>query len=75
MKISVHVSELGDNRDNATGIDEEAESLFWNNTVAPLLRQLESEAAGNEGRRWKLMTNSPDQKNLGRRVFIKVKPN
>ncbi|XP_029281885.1 armadillo repeat-containing protein 2 isoform X2 [Cottoperca gobio] len=38
------------NGDTTTSTEEDSESLVWNNTIAPLLRQLESVAAGsNEG--------------------------
>ncbi|XP_059211764.1 armadillo repeat-containing protein 2 [Centropristis striata] len=38
-------TELG-NGDNTTSAEEDAESLVWNNMIAPLLQQLESVAAG-----------------------------
>ncbi|KAK5879996.1 hypothetical protein CesoFtcFv8_023066 [Champsocephalus esox] len=39
-------TELG-NGDETKSKEEDAESLVWNNTIAPLLRQLESMAAGS----------------------------
>ncbi|XP_038582123.1 armadillo repeat-containing protein 2 isoform X1 [Micropterus salmoides] len=39
-------TELG-NGDNTTSKEEDAESLVWNNMIAPLLQQLESVAAGS----------------------------
>ncbi|XP_070782331.1 armadillo repeat-containing protein 2 [Enoplosus armatus] len=39
-------TELG-NGENTTSTEEDAESLVWNNMIAPLLQQLESVAAGS----------------------------
>lgn len=35
------------NGDNTTSTEEDAESLVWNNAIAPLLQQLEAVAAGS----------------------------
>lgn len=43
MELSPHISVLG-NEDNT---EEDAESLIWNNTIGPLLQQLETVTAGS----------------------------
>lgn len=37
------------NGGNTTSAEEDAESLVWNNAIAPLLQQLEAVAAGSVG--------------------------
>lgn len=48
LQFSLHISGLGNGEDTAT-TEEDAESLVWNNAVAPLLQQLEAVAAGSLG--------------------------
>lgn len=48
LQFSLHISEQG-NGVNTTSTEEDAESLVWNNTIAPRLQQLARVAAGSVG--------------------------
>lgn len=52
---SLHISEMGI-ENSITSTEEDAESLMWNDMIAPLLKHLENVAAGSVSNT--TMTNS-----------------